>query len=96
MPPKKKMIYNDSYLKFGFKMMKVDGKEKPQCVLCCTLLVFTSLKPSKLKTHLEKHHPNSLNKDVDFFKHKAETLIKSRLDIILTCLLNYKWSKSLL
>ena len=40
----------------------------------------TSLKPSKLKRHLETHHPDSSNKDLNFFKRKAETLIKSRLD----------------
>ena len=74
------MRYNNSYLKFGFTVIKSDEKGKPQCVLCCTVSAFTSLKPSKLKRHLEKHHPNSLNKDVDFFKRKAETLIKSGLD----------------
>ena len=80
MPPKKKMGYKKSYLKFGFTVIKSDKKEKPQCVLCCTESAFTSLKPSKLKRRLEKHHPNSLNKDVDFFKQKVETLIKSGLD----------------
>ena len=30
--------------------------------------------------HLENHHLNSCNKDVDLFKQKAETLIKSKLD----------------
>ena len=80
MPPKKKMRYDDSYVKFGFTAIKCDGEEKPQCVLCCTVLVSTSLKPSKLKRHLETHHPDSSNKDLNFFKRKAETLIKARLD----------------
>ena len=74
------MRYDDSYLKFGFTAIKCDGEEKPQCVLCCTVLASTSLKPSKLKRHLETHHPDSSNKDLNFFKRKAETLIKSRLD----------------
>ena len=80
MPPKKKIRYDDSYLKFGFTAIKCDGEEKPQCALCCTVLASTSLKPSKLKRHLETHHPDSSNKDLNFFKRKTETLIKSRLD----------------
>ena len=66
------MRYDDSYLKFGFTVIKSDGEEKLQCVLCCTVLASTSLKLSKLKRHFEKHDPNSLNKNVDFFKHKVE------------------------
>ena len=80
MSSKKKMRYDDSCLKFDFTVIKSDREEKPQCVLRCIVLVSTSLKPSKLKKRLEKHHPNSLNKNVDFFKQKAETLIKSRFD----------------
>ena len=38
MPPKKKMRYDDSYLKFGYSVIKSDGGEKPGCVLCCTVL----------------------------------------------------------
>ena len=44
------------------------------------MLAFTSLKPCKLKRHLEKHQPYSFNKDVDLFKQNAETFYKSRLD----------------
>ena len=51
-----------------------------KCVLCCTVLASTSLKPNNLKRHLKKHLPNSLNKDLNLFKQKAETLIKSRLN----------------
>ena len=80
MLPKKKMRHDNSCLKFGFTVIKSNGEEKPQCVLCSIVLVPTSSKPSKLKRHLEKPHPNLLSKDVDFFKQKAETLIKSRLN----------------
>ena len=63
MLPKKKIRYDNSYLKFDFTVMKSVGEKKLQCILCCTMLASTSLKPSKLKRHLEKHQPNSLNKD---------------------------------
>ena len=60
MLPKKKMRYDDSNLKFGFTVIKSDGEEKPQCVLCCTVLISTSLKPNNLKRYLKKRHPNAL------------------------------------
>ena len=53
MPPKKKMRCDDSYVKFGFIAIKSDGEEKLYCVLRCTVLASTSLKPKKLKRHLE-------------------------------------------
>ena len=43
------------------------------------MLASTSLKPSKLKRHLERNHPSSANKDLDFFKRIAEKLHKSWL-----------------
>ena len=76
----KKMRYDDSYLKLGFTVIKSSGEDKPQCVLCSEVLASTSLKPSKLKRHLETKHPSSVNKDVDFLKRKADQLHKSRLD----------------
>ena len=66
------MSYDDSYLKFGFTVIKSDGEEKPQCVLCCTMLAFILLISRKSKRYLEKRHSNSFNKDVDLFKQKAE------------------------
>src|SRR6218665_1006265 len=80
MPPKKIMKYDDAYLKFGFTLMKSNGEEKPQCVLCSEVLTSTSLKPSKLKRHFKSKHPSSINKDLDFFKRQAKRLHKSRLD----------------
>lgn len=80
MPPKKTMRYDVSYLKFGFTLIKSNGEEKPQCVLCSEVLASTSLKPSKLRRHFETKHPSAINKDVDFFKRQAERLHKSRLD----------------
>ena len=74
------MRYDDSYLKLGFTVIKSSGEDKPQCVLCSEVLASTSLKPSKLKRHLEAKHPSSVNKDIDFFERKADQLHKSKLD----------------
>ena len=44
------------------------------------MLASSSLKPCKLKRHLETHHPNSTNKGVDFFKRRGRNLENARLD----------------
>lgn len=78
--PRKKLKYNDSYVQFGFTVINDGGEEKPQCVLCCKVLASSALKPSKLKRHLVTHHPNFQNKDADYFKRQADSLVSSRFD----------------
>ena len=80
MPPKKKFRYDESFVQFGFIVINTGGEEKPQCVLCQKVLASSSLKPCKLKRHLETHHPNSTNKGVDFFKRHGRNLENARLD----------------
>ena len=60
--------------------MTNSGKEKPQCVLCSKVLASSALKPSKLKRRLVTHLPDFQNKDADFFKRRADSLVKSRFD----------------
>ena len=57
----------EEYLKFGFTSIVSNGIEKPQCVLCNVVLSAGSMKPSKLKRHLETKHPNHVTKDLEFF-----------------------------
>ena len=59
MPPKKKCgVYDDSYLKIGFTVIKFDGQEKLQCVLCCTVLAFRVLHLNQqVKKTLKKASP---------------------------------------
>ena len=54
----KKRKYSEEYLKFGFTSIVNNDTEKPQCVLCNVVLSAESLKPSKLKRHLETKHSN--------------------------------------
>lgn len=67
--------YFDDYIKFGF--MK-GADEKPLCVICCTALSNESMKPSKLKRHLELTHPTYINKPIDFFINKKKEFIASK------------------
>ena len=76
----KKRKYMDSYIEYGFTVVRNSGIEKPQCVICCDMLSGESMKPSKLKRHLETRHPEYLEKDPSFFKRKEDVLKRSRLD----------------
>lgn len=62
--------YDDTYLVFGFTCMTVCNEERPQCVVCLKVLASDSLKPNKLRRHLETNHPEHKDKSVDFFRQK--------------------------
>jgi len=77
---KKKKIcrkYLDSYLKLGFID---DGSDvsQPICVLCFEKLSNESLKPSKLKRHLETKHPNDKNRNLEFLRAKNLNISNKR------------------
>ena len=76
----KKRSYSDSFLKYGFISIVSDGIEKPQCVLCMKVLSPESMKPSKLKRHLETKHTDCKDKDLLFFERKANCVKRSRMD----------------
>ena len=75
----KKRLYFDDYLKFGFNVVEEKGVQKPQCVICYKVLAAESMKPSKLKRHLEKDHKEHENKDLSFLNGKQAILKKVTL-----------------
>ncbi|CAM1298524.1 Uncharacterised protein r2_g811 [Pycnogonum litorale] len=76
----KKRKYIDSYIEHGFISMIVNGEEKPQCVLCNKVLGNDSMRPTKLKQHLEKVHPQHKDKDRSFFERHGKALKAMKLD----------------
>ena len=76
----KKRRYFEDYLKFGFTSIISNGIGKPQCVLCNAVLSAESMKPSKLKWHLETKHSNHVTKDLEFFGRHEAGLKRQRLD----------------
>ena len=80
MPSKKKFRYDESYIQLGFVVTNRCGEDKPQGVLCHKVLASSSLKPCKLKRHLETHHPNSKNKVTDFFKRHGQSLENCKVE----------------
>ena len=65
--------YDKSYLQFGFTVTG-PTEQRPQCVLCAEVLANDSMKPCKLKRHLDTKHPDLKEKPVDFFKRKRDVL----------------------
>ena len=62
--------YDETYLVFGFTCTTVGNEERPQCVVCLKVLACDSLKPNKLRRHLETQHPEHKDKPVEFFRQK--------------------------
>ena len=48
--------WKEEYSQFGFTATRVDGVEKPQCILCDVVFCNLNLKPSKLSEHLQNKY----------------------------------------
>ncbi|XP_045109127.1 zinc finger BED domain-containing protein 5-like [Portunus trituberculatus] len=80
MASNKKRNYDDNYLDFGFTSITDKGVVKPQCVICHKILTAESLRPSKLRLHLETKHPQHVGKDRSFFSRQELNMKRQRLD----------------
>ena len=63
----KKRKYSDEYLQVGFTSIMEGGVEKPECVIYNKVLGPDSMRPNKLRSHLQKVHPVHADKDASFF-----------------------------
>ncbi len=78
----KKQEYSEECINYGLTSILTDGIQKPQCVLCFKVLGNDSMRPSKLKHHLQTIHPHYAEKDLSFFRHHKSSLGKQKLDVI--------------
>ena len=58
--------YSEKYLKFGF-IQSFTNVTLPLCLLCEKTFANEAMKPSKLKEHQMRIHPDSLDYDISFF-----------------------------
>ncbi len=72
--------YDEKYMEYGFTFITVNNEQRPQCVICMTVLSSHSMKPALLRRHLVGNHPELKDKDKEFFERKHETSKKLRLD----------------
>ena len=78
----KKRKYNEEYISYGFTVtLDRDGTEKPQYFLCGKVLANSSMKPVKLKEHLNANHPGNISDSRDtFLQKKARFEVSGTLD----------------
>ena len=69
-----KRWYDEVFLKLDFT--ELDGE--PKCVVCLKVLSAESMKKNKLKRHLEANHLNGLDKPVEFFERKLNSIQEQR------------------
>ncbi|KAI2646701.1 Zinc finger BED domain-containing protein 5 [Labeo rohita] len=79
-PPAAKKLrrYDEAYLQFGFT---ATADLRPQCVVCAEVLANDSMKPCKLKRHLETKHAGIKNKPAEYFKRKLDGLHQQQATI---------------
>ena len=65
----RKRKHDESFLQFGFTFKNCNGYENPFYLICNELLAAESMKPSKLKRHLESKHTSCANKPQNILKH---------------------------
>jgi len=61
------IIYDTKYLSFGFTNIDVDGDERSQFLPCMKIFTADSMKPKKLKRHLETMNAESVGKIQEHF-----------------------------
>ena len=66
----KKRKYDPSYLSFGFTSVINAEVEKPMCLLCSKVFAADSMRPGKLKRHLETTDSDYVDKPKEFFLKK--------------------------
>lgn len=77
-PKIKSRKYSQEYLNFGFTSTEVN-EERPLCIICSKILAADSMKPNKLKRHLETLHSEYVNKPREFFELKLKSYKKQKL-----------------
>ncbi|KAK5648013.1 hypothetical protein RI129_002905 [Pyrocoelia pectoralis] len=66
----KRRKFSDEYLAYGFTSTNLNGQERPQCVICYEVLSNESMKPAKLRRHLETKHKDLVRNHNPFSKLK--------------------------
>ncbi|XP_064116945.1 zinc finger BED domain-containing protein 5-like [Macrobrachium nipponense] len=74
-PKRKCRRYSEEYLKLGF-VPSLTNETFPMCLVCEKVFSNDAMKPSKMKDHLVRVHPDKTDKDIDFFR-----ALKDKLEI---------------
>lgn len=76
---KKRRYYHDNYIAFGFVCSTQDDElQRPLCILCKATLANESMRPAKLRRHLEAKHKEHVDKPVEFFISKQQEMFSGQ------------------
>ncbi|KFD66371.1 hypothetical protein M514_21401 [Trichuris suis] len=76
-PKKKTRQYSTEYLKFGFTCSPAN-RRLPMCLICEKVFPNEAMKPSRLKEHFTRCHPDKRCKDVAYFRSLREKISSRR------------------
>ncbi|XP_069498778.1 zinc finger BED domain-containing protein 5-like [Ambystoma mexicanum] len=76
--PAKARKFDGTYLDLGFTSVVIRGETRPQCVVCGAILANESMKPAKLRRHLETKHGELIGKSRDFFARKLQVISQQK------------------
>ena len=77
----RKRNYNETYLQYGFTFSEINSEQLPMCVICSENLANESMKPGKLKRHLDTNHPSCATKPLEYFERLLQSTIKQQSNI---------------
>ncbi|KAJ0070141.1 hypothetical protein NL108_002459 [Boleophthalmus pectinirostris] len=93
LPKAKTRKYDEAYVALGFTVTTVGDEERPVCLLCLKMLAADSMKPNKLRRHLNTLHPNHSDKPLEFFQRKrAEYCRQSSRFVTATSVLLFSYT----
>ena len=75
---RRKRKYNQTFVQYGFTFITENYEQRPMCLLCNEVLANESLKPTKLKRHLDTKHDSYSNRPVAFFQRILRTSEQQR------------------
>ena len=73
--------YEDNYLAYGFTRNVVNKEERPLCLICLKTLSNETMKPAKLKRHLETMHTALASKPLAYFEAQLKAYNKQKAPI---------------
>ncbi|XP_066465575.1 zinc finger BED domain-containing protein 5-like [Tiliqua scincoides] len=91
--PKRRKVkrkYDSDYLKLGFTWNGDEDDPRPQCVLCGRLLANESMRPNKLRRHIEAKHPHLQDQPLQFYKTQLKELKASKKKVLPNTKVNEK------
>ena len=80
---RKRRKYDSEYLNLGFTFTGPEDAPLPQRVICSEKLANDSMRPCKLRRHIETKHQSLKGKPRDFFERKLHEL-RSQIKVIET------------